>query len=171
MPLHCRKISIRKKWICGDWSWWLSFCQHSVFFPVLLFTCTGWYANHLISYKTDYPGRKWGITWRKAGIWDQGIWWLDARSGADEGTNQKSDWWCCGKRKNIQRTEYEKLLYQINPHFLLNTLNSVQWMARMSKQNNIMEFVQRLKRLLSYNLGKRECRRHFEQKSILWKII
>ena len=56
--------------------------------------------------------------------------------------------------KDIQRTEYEKLLYQINPHFLLNTLNSVQWMARMSKQNNIMEFVQRLKRLLSYNLGK-----------------
>ena len=58
------------------------------------------------------------------------------------------------KEKNIQRTEYEKLLYQINPHFLLNTLNSVQWMARMSKQDNITEFVQRLKRLLSYNLGK-----------------
>ena len=51
------------------------------------------------------------------------------------------------KEKNIQRN-------QLNPHFLLNTLNSVQWMARMSKQNNIMEFVQRLKRLLSYNLGK-----------------
>ena len=58
------------------------------------------------------------------------------------------------KEKSIQRTEYEKLLYQINPHFLLNTLNSVQWMARMSKQDNITEFVQRLKRLLSYNLGK-----------------
>ena len=58
------------------------------------------------------------------------------------------------KEKSIQRTEYEKLLYQINPHFLLNTLNSVQWMARMSRQDNITEFVQRLKRLLSYNLGK-----------------
>ena len=58
------------------------------------------------------------------------------------------------KKKSIQRTEYEKLLYQINPHFLLNTLNSVQWMARMSRQDNITEFVQRLKRLLSYNLGK-----------------
>ena len=58
------------------------------------------------------------------------------------------------KEKSIQRTEYEKLLYQINPHFLLNTLNSVQWMARMSRQDNITEFVQRLKRLLAYNLGK-----------------
>ena len=56
------------------------------------------------------------------------------------------------KEKSIQRTEYEKLLYQINPHFLLNTLNSVQWMARMSRQDNITEFVQRLKRLLAYNL-------------------
>ena len=58
------------------------------------------------------------------------------------------------KEKNIQRTEYEKLLYQINPHFLLNTLNSVQWMAQMSHQRDISEFVHRLKKLLSYNLGK-----------------
>lgn len=58
------------------------------------------------------------------------------------------------KEKNIQRTEYEKLLYQINPHFLLNTLNSVQWMAQMSRQRDISDFVQRLKKLLSYNLGK-----------------
>lgn len=58
------------------------------------------------------------------------------------------------KEKSIQRTEYEKLLYQINPHFLLNTLNSVQWMARMNHQRSITEFIQRLKKLLSYNLGK-----------------
>lgn len=58
------------------------------------------------------------------------------------------------KEKGMQRTEYEKLLYQINPHFLLNTLNSVQWMAQMCQQRDISEFVQRLKKLLSYNLGK-----------------
>ena len=52
---------------------------------------------------------------------------------------------------SLQEAEQE---YEINPHFLLNTLNSVQWMARMSRQDNITEFVQRLKRLLSYNLGK-----------------
>ena len=58
------------------------------------------------------------------------------------------------KEKSIQKTEYEKLIYQINPHFLLNTLNSVQWMAQMSCQRDISEFVQRLKKLLSYNLGR-----------------
>jgi hypothetical protein len=58
------------------------------------------------------------------------------------------------KEKNIQKIEFEKLLYQINPHFLLNTLNSIQWMAQMSHQREISEFVQRLKKLLSYNLGK-----------------
>ena len=58
------------------------------------------------------------------------------------------------KEKNIQRTSYEKLLYQINPHFLLNTLNSVQWMAQMKKQKEIGDFVQKLKVLLAYNLGK-----------------
>ena len=58
------------------------------------------------------------------------------------------------KEKSIQKMEFEKLLYQINPHFLLNTLNSIQWMAQMSHQREISEFVQRLKKLLSYNLGK-----------------
>lgn len=61
------------------------------------------------------------------------------------------------KEKSIQKIEFEKLLYQINPHFLLNTLNSIQWMAQMSHQREISEFVQRLKKLLSYNLGKEGC--------------
>ena len=53
-----------------------------------------------------------------------------------------------------RKSELDALQSQINPHFLLNTLNSIQWMARMSHQDNITEFVQRLKKLLSYNLGK-----------------
>ena len=44
------------------------------------------------------------------------------------------------KEKSIQKMEFEKLLYQINPHFLLNTLNSIQWMAQMSHQREISEF-------------------------------
>lgn len=50
--------------------------------------------------------------------------------------------------------EYEKLVYQINPHFLLNVLNSIQWMAQMSHQKDIGEYTSALKKLLSYNLGK-----------------
>lgn len=50
--------------------------------------------------------------------------------------------------------EYEKLVYQINPHFLLNVLNSIQWMAQMSHQKDIGEYTGALKKLLSYNLGK-----------------
>lgn len=58
------------------------------------------------------------------------------------------------QEKNYQRVEYEKLLYQINPHFLLNVLNSIQWMARMNDQKEIGEYAGSLKKLLSYNLGK-----------------
>lgn len=55
-----------------------------------------------------------------------------------------------------QKTEREKLMYQINPHFLLNTLNSVQWMAQLAKQEQISRFLSDFKALLAYNLGKEE---------------
>lgn len=57
-----------------------------------------------------------------------------------------------------QKTEREKLMYQINPHFLLNTLNSVQWMAQLEHQESISRFLADLKSLLAYNLGKEEKR-------------
>lgn len=58
------------------------------------------------------------------------------------------------QEKEAQQMEYEKLVYQINPHFLLNVLNSIQWMAQMSHQKDIGEYTSALKKLLSYNLGK-----------------
>ena len=44
------------------------------------------------------------------------------------------------QEKEAQQMEYEKLVYQINPHFLLNVLNSIQWMAQMSHQKDIGEY-------------------------------
>lgn len=48
--------------------------------------------------------------------------------------------------------EIEKLLYQINPHFLMNSLNTVHWIAVMNKQPQISQLVAALNKLLSYNL-------------------
>ncbi|QYR21952.1 histidine kinase [Paenibacillus sp. sptzw28] len=56
--------------------------------------------------------------------------------------------------KQKSRLEIEKLLSQINPHFLHNTLNTVQWMARMNGQKEIDKLVTLLVKVLQYNLGK-----------------
>ncbi|WP_338556679.1 histidine kinase [Paenibacillus sp. KS-LC4] len=50
--------------------------------------------------------------------------------------------------------EVEKLLYQINPHFLMNTLDTVHWLAVMNGHNEIDQLVSSLNKLLHYNLGK-----------------
>ena len=50
--------------------------------------------------------------------------------------------------------EIEKLRNQINPHFLMNTLNTVHWMAIMKDQMEIDRIILSLNRLLSYNLAK-----------------
>lgn len=56
--------------------------------------------------------------------------------------------------RNKSRLEMEKLLSQINPHFLHNTLNSVQWMARANGQDDIDRVVTLLVQVLHYNMGK-----------------
>lgn len=58
------------------------------------------------------------------------------------------------KEKNRANLEIEKLRYQINPHFLMNTLNTAQWMAIMNNQDSISNLLQSLNRLLYHNLGK-----------------
>lgn len=56
-----------------------------------------------------------------------------------------------------KKAELEKLMYQINPHFVLNTLYSVQWMAQKEGNQEIRGFVHDLMVILSYNLGKEKA--------------
>jgi len=58
------------------------------------------------------------------------------------------------KEKRRADLEVEKLLYQINPHFLMNTLDTVHWLAVMNGQEDIDKLVLSLNKLLYYNLGK-----------------
>ncbi|GGF79353.1 histidine kinase [Paenibacillus albidus] len=58
------------------------------------------------------------------------------------------------KEKRRADLEVEKLLYQINPHFLMNTLDTVHWLAVMNGQDEIDRLVLSLNKLLHYNLGK-----------------
>ena len=62
------------------------------------------------------------------------------------------------QEKEKAKLELDKLMYQINPHFLMNALNSVHWMAVSSKQKEIDRYIQRLGYILSYSLGKAETR-------------
>lgn len=59
------------------------------------------------------------------------------------------------KEKKQKELEIEKLLIQINPHFVYNTLNSIQWMARLNGQEDIEKMVRLFTSILHYNLGKK----------------
>ena len=53
-----------------------------------------------------------------------------------------------------RQLELDKLYYQINPHFLMNALNSAHWLALMRDQEEIAVYLNRLNYLLGYTLGK-----------------
>lgn len=59
------------------------------------------------------------------------------------------------KEKRRADLEVEKLLYQINPHFLMNTLDTAHWLAAMNGQKELDKLILSLNKLLYYNLGKR----------------
>ncbi|WP_158301946.1 sensor histidine kinase [Paenibacillus mesophilus] len=56
--------------------------------------------------------------------------------------------------KMKSRLEVEKLLFQINPHFIHNTLDTVRWLARLNGQEQIERLVSLLNKVLYYNMGK-----------------
>ncbi len=54
-----------------------------------------------------------------------------------------------------KEAEIEALRYQLNPHFLYNTLNTIKWVAKIHKTPQISEVVSALVRLLQASLGKK----------------
>lgn len=65
--------------------------------------------------------------------------------------------------KQYAQVEMDKLRAQINPHFLMNTLNTLHWLSFMHNEPEIDSITQALTRLLSYNLDKKSRSTDLEQ--------
>lgn len=58
------------------------------------------------------------------------------------------------KEKRKTEMEIEKLLFQINPHFIHNTLDTIRWLAHSKGMYEIDNLITCLNRVLYYNMGK-----------------
>ena len=58
------------------------------------------------------------------------------------------------QEKEAQQMEYEKLVYQINPHFLYNTLDTIYMLARINGEEKTMKMIQALSKYLRLSLSK-----------------
>lgn len=59
------------------------------------------------------------------------------------------------KQLVIKETEYRALQSQINPHFLYNTLDSINWMAKVNKQEKIASVVESLANMMRSVISKK----------------
>lgn len=57
------------------------------------------------------------------------------------------------REAELRKSEMNSLIYQINPHFLYNTLDVVYMLARIHQEKEIMQMIQALTKLLRINLS------------------
>lgn len=57
------------------------------------------------------------------------------------------------KESELRESELRTLLYQIRPHFLYNTLDTIYMLARIQKESTIMKMIQALSKFLRINLN------------------
>ena len=61
------------------------------------------------------------------------------------------------KRLLLKDYQYRSLQSQINPHFLYNTLDSINWLAKRSGQKDISTMVEALSHLMRYSISKNDA--------------
>ena len=57
------------------------------------------------------------------------------------------------KERELKESELQVMLYQIRPHFLYNTLDTIYMLARIQKEETIMKMIQALSKFLRINLS------------------
>lgn len=65
--------------------------------------------------------------------------------------------------EELRIAEFNSLQAQINPHFLYNTMDMINWMASQGRTNEIMDAVQNLSRFYKLTLSKKETISTIEQ--------
>lgn len=58
------------------------------------------------------------------------------------------------KERSLRNSELNSLIYQINPHFLYNTLDTIYMLARINKEETTMKMIQALSKFLKISLSK-----------------
>lgn len=58
------------------------------------------------------------------------------------------------QERELRTSELNSLIYQINPHFLYNTLDTIYMLARINKEETTMKMIQALSKFLKVSLSK-----------------